>query len=92
MNENGVIPVKDIYFLQGSATDKITSELEKEKISFNGPFDSLDKMLVSLKEKLSETEDNEIVVFSPGATSFGMFSNEFDRGNKYMDAVKKFFS
>ena len=91
LNENGVIPVKDIYFLQGSATDKITPELEKEKISFNGPFDSLDKMLVSLKEKLSETEDNEIVVFSPGATSFGMFSNEFDRGNKYMDAVKKLF-
>ena len=33
----------------------------------------------------------EVFVFSPGATSFGMFSNEFDRGNKYMAAVKNIF-
>ena len=36
-------------------------------------------------------ESDEIFVMSPGDTSFGMFANEFDRGNKYMEAVKKLF-
>ena len=31
------------------------------------------------------------VVFSPGATSFGMFTNEFDRGNKFKSMVKEIF-
>ncbi|MBR5645469.1 MAG: UDP-N-acetylmuramoyl-L-alanine--D-glutamate ligase [Treponema sp.] len=91
LNENGVIPVKDIYFLQGSATDKILPQLDKEGIKYHGPFESLDKMMTSLKEKLSETKTSEIIVFSPGATSFGMFSNEFDRGNQFMEKAKKFF-
>lgn len=91
-NENGIVPVKDIYFLSGTATDKITPELDNSKVSYNGPFDSLEKMLLSLKDKLDSYEGQEnIVVFSPGATSFGMFTNEFDRGNKYMDSVKRIF-
>ena len=31
----------------------------------------------------------EIVVFSPGATSFGMFKNEFDRGLRFKDSVRQ---
>ena len=92
LNENGVIPVKDLYFLKGTATDKILPELDKEGIKYNGPFESLDKMMECLKENLLKTETPEVVVFSPGATSFGMFNNEFDRGNKYMDAVKTWFN
>ena len=49
-------------------------------------------MMECLKENLLKTETPEVVVFSPGATSFGMFNNEFDRGNKYMDAVKTWFA
>jgi UDP-N-acetylmuramoylalanine--D-glutamate ligase len=50
-------------------------------------------MLGKLKSDL-ESEQGEAtdikppVVFSPGATSFGMFNNEFDRGEKFMTAVK----
>ncbi|MGP1587331.1 MAG: UDP-N-acetylmuramoyl-L-alanine--D-glutamate ligase [Treponemataceae bacterium] len=32
------------------------------------------------------------VVFSPGATSFGMFNNEFDRGVQYKNGIKKTFN
>jgi len=32
-------------------------------------------------------QPGDIVVFSPGATSFGLFLNEFDRGNKFRAAV-----
>ena len=49
-------------------------------------------MLSSLKEEIdAQSTRNEAVVFSPGATSFGMFANEFDRGNKFMQAVKEIF-
>ena len=54
---------------------------------------SLEELIVSLKNYIdSEKISGESVVFSPGATSFGMFLNEFDRGNKFMDLVKRIFS
>jgi UDP-N-acetylmuramoylalanine--D-glutamate ligase len=30
-----------------------------------------------------------VVLFSPGATSFGMFANEFDRGRRFKEAVRR---
>lgn len=90
------IPVKELYLLAGSATDKLLPELKKAGINFYGPFDSLEKLLDEAKQNLENfdtesNDDSEIFVFSPGATSFGMFTNEFDRGNKYMAQVKKIF-
>lgn len=38
-----------------------------------------------------QTLSAKVVVFSPGATSFGMFKNEFDRGNTYKALVQKIF-
>ena len=110
-DENGIIPVKDIYFLSGTATDKITPSLDAAGIKYNGPFNSLDELLAHAKKNLeTETQSDEksgvggkscadenkksrqeVFVFSPGATSFGMFANEFDRGNKFMAAVKAMF-
>jgi UDP-N-acetylmuramoylalanine--D-glutamate ligase len=31
---------------------------------------------------------NERIIFSPGATSFGMFLNEFDRGDKFISLIQ----
>ena len=103
-------PVKDLYLLAGSATDKLLPELDKAGVKYHGPFDGLEPLLKAAKECMMDLDcrvkpdndtfvkpDNdtmtgeEIFVFSPGATSFGMFSNEFDRGNKYMAAVKRIF-
>ena len=87
------ISVKDLYFLEGSATDKILPELDKSSIKYNGPFANLNSLLQMLKTNLEKEENcgEQIVVFSPGATSFGMFTNEFDRGNKFMTCVKQIF-
>ena len=116
--DENTIPVKDLYLLAGTATDKLLPALDKAGIKYHGPFNGLDALLSEAKENLEERDcrvksDNdkickpangnickpgnnaenreEIFVFSPGATSFGMFANEFDRGNKYMNEVKRIF-
>lgn len=96
INKNGTfIPVKAMYFLSGTATDKILPELDKAGVKYNGPYSSLTEALKAIKEDLQKTTENagqdEVVVFSPGATSFGMFANEFDRGNQFMTCVKQLF-
>ena len=92
--------LSQIYFLDGTATQKIISSLNQAGVHYFGPFGSLSELLQVLKKNLENQKnidnimkksDSEIVVFSPGATSFGMFANEFDRGNQFMNAVKEIF-
>ena len=91
-NKEALAP-KAIYLLTGTATDKIIPALDKAEVIYNGPYPSLNDMLGKLKSDLESATENPAdikppVVFSPGATSFGMFNNEFDRGEKFMTAVK----
>lgn len=79
---------KSLYLLAGSGTDLLIPLLKENSIEYRGPFDSLDSLLLSLKENL---EADDIVTLSPGAASFGMFKNEFDRGNKFKEKVKEIF-
>ena len=87
-----------IYLLSGSGTDKLVPLLQLKGVHYEGPFDSLENLLTTLKKELSEIEvitkykDAIPIVFSPGATSFGMFLNEFDRGNKFKAMVEKIFN
>ena len=90
------IEVKDLYLLEGSATEKLRPYLDSAKVKYHGPFDSLDSLLKELKANLEcdtnssiNNAESEVIVFSPGATSFGMFSNEFDRGEQFMKKVKE---
>ncbi len=88
-------PPAAIYLLAGTGTDKIIPLLNESKTSFNGPYNSLDELLVAVKDdfadKSSFIAENDTVVFSPGCTSFGMFANEFDRGDRFMEKVKEIF-
>ncbi len=88
-------PAAALYLLAGSGTDKLLPLLKERGIAFNGPYNSLADLLGDLKKALdnkdSAAAQNDTVVFSPGCTSFGMFANEFDRGEKFMAAVKKIF-
>lgn len=89
-------PAAAIYLLAGSGTDKLLPLLQERKIAYSGPYNSLNELLNALKSDFdkndSDAAKNDTVVFSPGCTSFGMFSNEFDRGDKFMAAVKKIFN
>ncbi|KKQ45532.1 MAG: UDP-N-acetylmuramoylalanine-D-glutamate ligase [Candidatus Moranbacteria bacterium GW2011_GWC2_37_8] len=81
---------KSLILLKGDATEKLLTKIKKcsdeefvEKIEI---VDSMEAAVVSAR-KLAQKDD--VVLLSPGAASFGLFANEFDRGDKFKDAVKK---
>lgn len=82
---------KSVYFLEGNATDEILNHLKnlKSQISNLKPYNSLETLLTDVK---SEAKEGDTIVFAPGATSFNLFQNEFDRGEKFNTAVDKIFS
>ncbi len=90
-NEN----LNALYLLAGTGTDKLLALLKEKKVSldYSGPYNSLNELLGDVKTYLESEKVKESfpIVFSPGATSFGMFKNEFDRGNKFKNCVKDMF-
>ncbi|MCR5698819.1 MAG: UDP-N-acetylmuramoyl-L-alanine--D-glutamate ligase [Treponemataceae bacterium] len=85
---------RKLFLLSGTGTDKLLPLIDQKGVAYEKPNKNLDELFSNLKPYLEvlESEDKEIpVVFSPGATSFGMFNNEFDRGNKYKAGVKAVF-
>ncbi len=93
--KKGEIPVHKLYLLAGTATDNVLNILKDSSLEYSGPFTSLSKMLKTVKKDIEtenlQNDSDPVVVFSPGATSFGMFANEFDRGDKFMKMVKDIF-
>ena len=57
-------------------------------LAIHDPYSNLEHLLNDVKKsaKLGDT-----ILFSPAATSFNMFQNEFDRGRKFNEAVERIF-
>lgn len=75
-----------VILLAGSGTDRIVSSLQKavgSKIS--GPYNAL---APAVEDALAHAEVGDIILFSPSFTSFGMFKNEYDRGDQFNAIVK----
>ena len=81
---------KHVVLLKGNATEKIMDEIRKIA---GDDFVQLIEVAGSMEEAVliaqKKAQENDIVVLSPGAASFGLFLNEFDRGDKFKEAVQK---
>ncbi|MFA6352794.1 MAG: UDP-N-acetylmuramoyl-L-alanine--D-glutamate ligase [Candidatus Paceibacterota bacterium] len=79
---------KNLFLLNGTATKKLVSTLAKLKYFKKSPqfFDNLEAIVKGLP-KLKKGA----VVFSPGGSSFEKFKNEFDRGNKFNQFIRKYY-
>lgn len=89
--------VKCLILFKGAASDKIKKELFYDDVSnkksardFKGVFlNEIKSMKEALKNAVEYAKKGDIVLLSPGAASFGVFKNEFDRGNQFNKEVKK---
>ena len=74
-----------VALLKGEDTDKLKSLITNQSI-IEGVFENLESAVQALYEK---SRAGDIILLSPGSASFNMFDNEFDRGQKFNEIVKK---
>jgi UDP-N-acetylmuramoylalanine--D-glutamate ligase len=80
---------KGLVLLKGEATEKLLKALKtclpaKNK---NRPFEVVENMAKAIELASRSAEPGDVVLLSPGAASFGIFQNEFDRGEQFRKAV-----
>ena len=79
--------VYKIVLLPGTASEEIKRELLELNSSIEIiPVNSMEE---AVKESFLLGEKGDIILLSPGAASFNLFKNEFDRGIQFVKFVKK---
>lgn len=73
-----------LVLLPGTGSNKLEKEL-KEKIKIS----KAKSMKEAVKKAGMLAKKGDIVLLSPGAASFNLFKNEFDRGRQFIEFVKK---
>ena len=74
----------NLIFLSGTATDIILKSFKKENFQITNNM----KDAVTLAKNIAKKSKSKEIILSPGAKSFGLFKNEFDRGDKFTKIVK----
>ena len=77
--------VAHAVLLAGTATGKLAAALAAGGVAIQGPFGDLRE---AVRAALAAA-DGGTLLFSPGATSFGMFAHEFQRGAAFKQAVRE---
>lgn len=77
-----------IALLQGTATENLHQGIVEAggESKLMGTFDNLQAAVHGL---LDLTQSGDVILLSPGCASFGMFQNEFHRGDTFIDIVKR---
>lgn len=90
--EQAVARAKHIVLLAGNASDAFAEALGtaaqvqgRANDLIEGPYDSLP---YAIERARASASPGDVVLLSPGFTSFGMFFNEFDRGDQFRALVQ----
>ena len=75
-----------VYLLDGSATPTLAALLADRGVSYLGPFGAMDD---AVDAAAAEATAGSVVLLSPGCASFGLFRDEFDRGERFRQAVAR---
>ncbi|HEY5221316.1 MAG TPA: UDP-N-acetylmuramoyl-L-alanine--D-glutamate ligase [Candidatus Paceibacterota bacterium] len=76
--------VKRLILFNGNATEKIKPLLSKDF-----PYKTTASMDEAFSAAVGAAAPRDIIILSPGATSFGIFKNEYDRGDQFKTAFEK---
>jgi len=82
---------RDVILLQGKGTEELLPALhvEVQKQGVSNPVRGIFSDFVqAVDAAMACTKPGDVLLFSPGFTSFGMFLNEFDRGNRFVEYVR----
>ncbi len=83
-----IIPeyVKAVILIPGSGTDKIKSSIESLSI----PSHFVSTLEEGFNKSVDIAQHDDVILFSPAFASFGLFNNEYDRGEQFNELVKRF--
>lgn len=73
-----------VFLLDGTATPNLIRLLDERNVPYEGPFGSMGEVFAAAVDGV---QAGDIVTLTPGCASFGIFRNEFDRGDQFRAAV-----
>jgi len=85
---------RDLVLLTGTGTEELLPALATEARVQNRPIPlrgTFSDFHTALDAAVALARPGDTLLFSPGFTSFGMFLNEFDRGDQFVAYVKRLF-
>lgn len=83
---------RDVVLLAGSGTDELLPVLaeEAERQGVRNPVRGVfPNFKQAMDIAVALTRPGDVLLFSPGFTSFGMFLNEFHRGDQFVEYVRR---
>ncbi len=83
-----VTHVKQLVLLPGTGTDRLTAQLDVVGSTINRT--STVSMGEAVKAALAVAQSGDVLLFSPGFASFGLFKNEYERSDAFMVEVGKY--
>lgn len=87
--------INHLVLLPGTASNKLKKELKKFTLHLSSRKGEgfrvycVNSMKKAVQKAAKQAKEGDIVLFSPGAASFNLFKNEFDRGEQFIKAVKE---
>lgn len=82
---------KGVVLLRGTATEKLLDAIRAvwpEEFPFP-EIPVVESMMAAVEAAQKMASEGDVVLLSPGAASFGLFQNEFDRGDQFRYRVKE---
>ena len=76
---------KWVVLLPGTGTDKVRDNLKEKGIEIR----DVKTMQDAVCDAADLADEGDVVLFSPAFASFGLFINEYDRGDQFMDMVER---
>jgi UDP-N-acetylmuramoylalanine--D-glutamate ligase len=73
-----------VYLFAGTATPALESALRARGLTPCGPFSGMTEAVAAARR---EAEPGDVVLLSPGCASFGLFRDEFDRGDRFRESI-----
>ena len=74
-----------VYLFAGTATPALELALRDRGLTPCGPFAGMTEAVAAARR---EAKPGDIILLSPGCASFGLFRDEFDRGDRFREVVR----